>query len=100
VSHAPLVVILIPLLMVSSVASSIAGLSMTASMTPFAHLAGSASAMNGMFQMASAGIITAVLAVMPFDPVIQMGAVMMVGITAAFFLARSSAIPDLAVARK
>lgn len=93
--HAPLIVILIPLLLVSSVASSIAGLSMTASMTPFAHLAGSASAMNGMFQMASAGIITAVLAVLPFDPAIQMGLVMLVAITAAFFLARSSAIPHL-----
>lgn len=98
--HAPLIVVLVPLLLVSSVASSIAGLSMTASMTPFAHLAGSASAMNGMFQMASAGIITAVLAVLPFDPVIQMGAVMVIAITAAFFLARSTAIPDLAGARK
>ncbi|MDH6532799.1 DHA1 family bicyclomycin/chloramphenicol resistance-like MFS transporter [Aurantimicrobium minutum] len=98
--HAPLFVVLVPLLLVSSVASSIAGLSMTASMTPFAHLAGSASAMNGMIQMASAGIITAVLAVLPFDPVIQMAAVMVIAITAAFFLARSRAIPDLAAARK
>lgn len=98
--HAPLIVVLIPLLMVSSVASSIAGLSMTASMTPFAHLAGSASAMNGMFQMASAGIITAVLAVLPFDPVIQMAAVMLIAIAAAFYLSRSRSIPDLAGARK
>lgn len=98
--HAPLIVVLIPLLMVSSVASSIAGLSMTASMTPFAHLAGSASAMNGMFQMASAGIITAVLAVLPFDPVIQMAAVMLIAIAAAFYLSRSRSIPDLASARK
>lgn len=98
--HTPLIVVLIPLLMVSSVASSIAGLSMTASMTPFAHLAGSASAMNGMFQMASAGIITAVLAVLPFDPVIQMAAVMLIAIAAAFYLSRSRSIPDLAGARK
>lgn len=98
--HAPLAVMLIPLLMVSTVASSIAGLSMTASMTPFAHLAGSASAMNGMFQMASAGIITAVLAILPFDPVIQMGAVMLGAIALAFALARSQSIPDLAGQRK
>lgn len=98
--HAPLVVMLIPLLMVSTVASSVAGLSMTASMTPFAHLAGSASAMNGMFQMASAGIITAVLAILPFDPVIQMGAVMVCAIVLAFVLARSQSIPNLASARK
>jgi DHA1 family bicyclomycin/chloramphenicol resistance-like MFS transporter len=98
--NAPLLILILPLLLVASVASSIAGLTMTMSLKPFAQLAGSASAMSGMFQMATAGIVAAVLATLPFAPTIQMAVVMVIGISAAFILARSSAVPHLEGSRK
>lgn len=93
--NAPLWLVLIILTFVTGSTSSVVGNTITMAMSPFSHLAGSAAALAGLFQMGMAGVVAAVLALLPFTMSLQMVVIMIILLAVAAILVRSKAMPQL-----
>ena len=91
--NAPLAVILGIITILTTFVGAILGNSLSLATSPFAHLAASASAMAGLFQMVLAGLVAALLTVLPYDTPIEMSVVMLLFIFIAAVLVRSRHLP-------
>jgi DHA1 family bicyclomycin/chloramphenicol resistance-like MFS transporter len=88
IKHAPLWLLLIPVLLCFACAPGMGANATTLGMHPFPEMAGSAAAMLGLVQMLGAAAVSAVLAALRFDVVSKMGWAMLLGAIISFIQAR------------
>lgn len=88
IRHAPLWILLIPVLMCFACAPGMGANATTLGMHPFPQMSGSAAAMLGLVQMLGAAVVSAVLAALHFDVTSKMGCAMLFGAIISFVQAR------------
>jgi DHA1 family bicyclomycin/chloramphenicol resistance-like MFS transporter len=88
IKHAPLWLLLIPVLICFACAPGMGANATTLGMHPFPQMSGSAAAMLGLVQMLGAAVVSAVLAALHFDVVSKMGCAMLFGAIISFVQAR------------
>ncbi len=88
---APLPAVLIALAMATGIVSILFGNSMTLALIPFGHRAGSATALSGLLQMATGGVVAALLSSIPGKPSVVMAGSILLAVVTAFILVRRHA---------